>query len=499
MGQYKNKQQVLQPENRIIHVLGMGPAGKEMLTLKTAKLLSSGMPIYARTLTHPAAKELLAEGTNLIGLDSYYQSGALFEEVYQKIVEFIIETVKIQGEIIYLVPGHPCVAEKTVELILKLANENDVLVSIEPAMSFLDTIFSSLRLDPIQGIILVDAFEIANKALLPDRDILITQIYNRKIASDVKLSLMEFFSDEYEVILIRAAGVSAEERILKIPLFELDQIEWIDHLTSLYIPVKKALNSGRLEDFTLIMDTLLGENGCPWDREQTHKSMRRYLIEEAYEVIEAIDEDDASKLQEELGDVLLQVVFHCKIAESEGEFTIQDVIKTISNKMISRHPHVFGEVAEVNVDQVLHNWEKLKMLEKQKKGQLSVMDIPMQLPALMRAEKVQKKAAKHKFDWDDIEGPKVKLKEELLELQRAIADNEYQHIFEELGDVLFSVVNMARFLNVDPEDALQQATSKFVNRFKMVEEIVRNNGRLLQDYSLEELDVFWNIAKKNKF
>ncbi|MEI7885565.1 MAG: nucleoside triphosphate pyrophosphohydrolase [Clostridia bacterium] len=499
MERCKNKQQVLQPENSIIHVLGMGPSGKELLTLKTATLIASGLPIYARTLVHPAAQELLADGLPLIGLDNYYQDGVLFEEVYLEIVDFIMKTAKAQGEIIYLVPGHPCVAEKTVELLFKVANENGVLICLEPAMSFLDTVFSSLKIDPVKGILLVDAFELANKILLPDRDVLITQIYNRKIASDVKLSLMEFFPDEHEVVLIRAAGVVGEECIQKIPLFELDQVEWIDHLTSLYIPVEKALNSGRLEDFLLLMDSLLGENGCPWDKEQTHKSMRRYLIEEAYEVLEAIDEEDSDKLQEELGDVLLQVVFHSKLAEQQGEFTIKDIIRTVANKMIYRHPHVFGKTTVANASEVLSNWEKLKMVEKKNKGNLSVMDIPIQLPALMRAEKVQKKAAKHNFDWENIEGPKAKLQEEITELLEAIAEDKPEHIFEELGDVLFSLVNMARFLSVDPEDALQKANDKFIKRFKAVEEIARENGTILQDYSLEELDIFWDRVKKNKY
>ena len=244
-----------------------------------------------------------------------------------------------------------------------------------------------------------------------------------------------------------------------------------------------------------VMDTLLGEHGCPWDREQTHTSLRKNLLEESHEVIEAIDEKNMEHLKEELGDVLLQVVFHAKLAEQEGHFNWNDIVNTITEKMIRRHPHVFGTVTAEDAEIVLSNWEEIKKKEKQgTKESKSIMGhLPPTLPALMKAEKVQQKAHRVGFDWNDIDGPKQKIQEELAEVADALAGKG--DLEEEIGDVLFSIVNLSRFVKVDPEQALNRAVEKFVNRFQKMESKIMLDKRTFDNYTVEELDNLWEKSK----
>ncbi|HEX3012390.1 MAG TPA: nucleoside triphosphate pyrophosphohydrolase, partial [Syntrophomonadaceae bacterium] len=243
-----------------------------------------------------------------------------------------------------------------------------------------------------------------------------------------------------------------------------------------------------IDELMAIMDRLLGEGGCPWDREQTHQSLIRYLIEETYEVIEAINEGDMNKLQEELGDLLLQVVFHAALAEREGQFDFTGVTNTVSKKMIDRHPHVFGTMDLKTSNDVLNNWEQFK----KKEGKKRLLDgIPDSLPALMRAEKIQEKAARIGFDWPDISGAVDKFKEEIDELIQAEGDQ----INEEMGDVFFALVNIARMKNVEPEQALQGCNDKFRRRFNYIEEQVKAADKSFADMDLQQMDNIWNEAK----
>ena len=251
------------------------------------------------------------------------------------------------------------------------------------------------------------------------------------------------------------------------------------------------------EDFLRIMRLLRSPGGCPWDAEQTHQSIRRNFLEETYEALDALDRDDPLDMCEELGDVLMQVVFHATIEEERGRFTMADVVDGVAQKMVYRHPHVFGTVHVDNSDQVLVNWEKLKRTEK---GQASTADaieaVPHTLPALWRAEKVQKKAAKAGFDWPDVSGAMDKLREETDELAGAIAGRGDPA--EELGDLLFAAVNIARFLEVDPEAALHAASDKFARRFRLVEQTAARRGQDLNTLSLDELNALWDEAKQAK-
>lgn len=253
----------------------------------------------------------------------------------------------------------------------------------------------------------------------------------------------------------------------------------------------------KFEDLLKIMEILRSENGCMWDRAQDHHSIRRNFIEETYEVCEAIDNEDVDLLREELGDVLLQVVFHTRIEEEKGTFNIDDVADGICKKLIYRHPHIFGSVDVASTEEILNNWDELKKAEK---GQESTTDtlnsVARSLPALIRAEKVQHKAAKVGFDWDDISGALEKVQEELDEVKRAA--NGDGDLPEEIGDLLFAAVNVARFADTDPEGALNATTEKFIRRFSYVERAAAAQGKSMEDMTLREMDDLWNEGESKE-
>lgn len=252
----------------------------------------------------------------------------------------------------------------------------------------------------------------------------------------------------------------------------------------------------KIEDLLDIMKILRGENGCPWDQVQTHQSIRKNMIEETYEVVEAIDKEDPILLQEELGDILMQVVFHSQIEESEGRFTFDDVCDGVCKKLIVRHPHVFGNLSVADSDEVLTNWDSIK---RKTKGQTSftetLQSVPAVLPALMKSEKIQSRAAKAGFEYPNIAGAMYDLVSEVEELKQAITDGNQENIDEELGDVLFSCVNVSRFAKIDSEHSLTKSCNKFISRFAKVEHLCREQGMEMTEASLEQLDELWKKAK----
>ena len=255
---------------------------------------------------------------------------------------------------------------------------------------------------------------------------------------------------------------------------------------------KKTANDNRFYRLVEIMAELRGPNGCPWDREQTHKTLRKYLIEECYEVIEAIDHGNALQLKEELGDLLLQVLFHARIAQENNQFGIDDVIAVISEKLIRRHPNVFGDVEINSAAEQSVNWEKIKLAE----GKESVLDgVPKALSALLRAHRIQQKAATVGFDWPNVAPVWEKIFEEIAELQAAAEHSSRQALQEEYGDVLFALVNAGRFIDIDPEDALRATTEKFIRRFREIERTLREKGRTMQEATLPEMDTIWAEIK----
>ena len=250
---------------------------------------------------------------------------------------------------------------------------------------------------------------------------------------------------------------------------------------------------------TEIVNTLMGENGCPWDKVQTRESLKPYLIEEAYETLKALDGNNPEEIKEELGDLLYQILFHAKISENKNEFNITDVIESISNKMEHRHPHVFKKGTLETPDEVAAQWEEIKIKEKGKAGRKSVLDgIPSYLPSLLRSQKLQKKAANHGFDWDKISSVFDKLDEEVAEFKKAILSGKKKDVKEELGDILFVLVNIAKFNKIDAEEALRATNNKFIKRFQHIEAEVAKRGKTLKETPLEELEQYWQNAKSYK-
>jgi len=302
-----------------------------------------------------------------------------------------------------------------------------------------------------------------------------------------------------EIYFVRAAGIKGLECTRKIKLYELDRQDDIDYLTSIYIP-KEPEATFDFQDLIGVMNTLRAENGCAWDREQTHETLKKYLIEECYEVLEAIDEQDEDKIIEELGDVLLQVIFHAQIGKEQGYFNINDVIKGITSKLINRHPHVFKNIENKSPQQVLESWENIKSVEKGFNNYTDTLKhVPKNLPGLMRANKVQEKAAKVGFDFECIEPAMEKVLEELKEVKDVYKGKNRAKIIEEVGDLVFSTVNVARMLDIDPEFAVNYTIDKFINRFQYIEENASNRNLDLKDMSLAEMDALWNESKSDKF
>lgn len=479
----------------MIKVVGLGPGAWEALTLGTLEILKKTTNIYLRTEVHPNVEYLRSLGLKFQTYDEKYDTLDNFDDVYNSIAEDLICQHEIYKDIVYAVPGHPLVAEKSVNILLELCEKKNIEVEIFPAVSFIDAMMESLKIDAIEGLKIIDAFDIENQIFDKRIATIITQVYNKFICSDVKLSLLEYYKDDTEVYFVRAAGVKDQESIRKVLLYEIDRQDDIDHLTSLFIP--KDMDSTKdFSDLLDIMDTLRGEEGCPWDLEQSHESLKRYLIEECYEVLEAIDNQDEDMLIEELGDVLLQVVFHARIGKEQGYFNISDVIKGICNKMINRHPHIFGEVKVKSSEEVLVNWEEIKKKEKGFENYTEQLKhVPKNLPALMRAEKVQRKAAEVGFDFESIEENFAKVVEELNEIKNVYKGKERVKILEEVGDLIFSSVNVSRSLDIDPEFALNYTIDKFISRFEFIERSAVKMGTKLEEMSVQQMDILWNEAK----
>ena len=481
-----------------ITVVGLGPGGRKDLTLATLQEIKKHDRIYLRTEKHPAVDLLKEEGIQYKTFDKIYEEKEDFGQVYQHIAHSLIAEAS-KGDILYGVPGHPYVAENTVQILIEDCKKEDIEIKVYPAMSFIDAMLMALKIDAIDGFKLLDALQLDKQE--PDTNManIITQVYDQMIASEVKLKLMDYYNDEQEIMVIRAAGIPGEERIEKIPLYELDRLEWVDHLTSIYIPKidtqqKKYYNVNNLVE---IMEVLRSKEGCPWDIKQTHESIKPNLIEESYEVIEAIDLQDDILLEEELGDLLLQVIFHSQIAKERQVFDINNVTDGICRKLIYRHPHIFGDVRVNNSSEAILTWEEQKREEKGIKSTTDSMKrVPKGLPALMRAEKLQKKAADVGFDWDNFQDVVAKVDEELREVLEAKELKDPEKIKEEAGDLAFAVVNLMRFLKVNPEDALNATCNKFVDRFQYIEDMAKEANRDLKDMTLEEMDVFWEGAKK---
>ncbi len=415
--------------------------------------------------------------------------------------------------LVYAVPGHPLIGEESVRRLRGEAPERGVRVRIVAGLSYVEPVCAALGLDPLQrNLQLLDATLLAELpssalmgAVLPTRPALVAQLYNRRLAGRVKLALAQIYPEEWEVTLVAWAGLP-EERITRVPLYALDRDDQADHLTTLYLPALDPLDALRVpEGLRYVTARLRGPGGCPWDREQTHQSLRRYVLEEAYEVAEVLDEWDGSvevadKLAEELGDLLLQVYLQAEIGDEEELFTLGDVYEQITAKLIRRHPHVFGDVSVRDAAHVLRNWEVIKRAERAAKGEQTdeesaLRGVPKSAPALYQAYELGRKAAKAGFDWPETAGALAKVAEEARELAQATTTGTAAEREAELGDLLFALTRLADHLHIQPEDALHRANQRFRRRFEAMESRARAQGRALDSLTPEEWLAWWAVAK----
>jgi tetrapyrrole methylase family protein/MazG family protein len=483
-----------------ITIIGLGAGDLEQLPLGIYKKLIQTGQCYVRTADHPVIGDLKREGIDFTAFDGIYEKHDQFEDVYEEIAETLLDEASNRS-VLYAVPGHPMVAEKTVQLLLEKGPALGIAIKLEGGQSFLDPLFQAVRIDPIEGFQLLDGTDLSPDDLHITQHMIIGQVYDAFSASDVKLTLMEKLPDDYEVYIVTAAG-SSQEKVTKCALFELDRQMELSNLTSVYVPPVKdeALRYREFSKLRRVIAELRGPDGCPWDKKQTHESLKKYLIEEAYELIDSIDEGDDEGMVGELGDVLLQVMLHSQIGEDEGMFTIDDVIEGITAKMIRRHPHVFGDVEVNGEEDVLVNWQKIKEGEKggESKALKSILDgIEKSLPNLLRAEEYQKRAAKVGFDWDEVSEAWKKVREEVQELEEEILspNRDVQRIKSELGDLFFALVNISRYYDIQAEEAVYKANQKFHQRFTYIEECIQRADKKFEDYTLEELDSYWDEAK----
>lgn len=477
-----------------IILLGLGPGDPDLLTLQAKHILSTSPEVYFRTDHHPVA-QAYASATRIKSFDYLYEKSDRFEDVYAAIVAEILKLGQTADGVVYAVPGHPFVAEFTCPEIFRQARAAGIPVQVVEGISFIEPVCTALGLDPFPRLVLSDALEVGqmhHPDYPPDMPVLFTQIFSRSVAAELKMTLTAIYPDDHPVRLVHAAG-TPDCLVEDIPLYEIDRSRHIDITTALYVPPMPVGSS--FEAFQEIIAHLRAPDGCPWDKEQTHASLRKHLLEETYETLAAMDAEDPDKMTEEFGDLLLQIVLNAQIGFEDGDFTMSDILRGIYAKIIRRHPHVFGDATVDGVGKVLANWEKIKAGERAANGEArkSLLDgLPQALPSLTQAQEIQDRAARVGFDWKDESGVVDKLHEELNEFKAARTEEDAA---EEMGDLLFAVVNLARWRKIDSESALRSASQKFRRRFGYIEDYAREQGVEVNSLSFEKLDDLWNEAK----
>jgi tetrapyrrole methylase family protein/MazG family protein len=493
-------------------IVGLGPGGSELLTREAEQTLRAAGEVYFRTRRHPAVDQL-GLGAPTRSFDDLYERADSLDEVYGAIADRLVELARRPAGVVYAVPGHPLVGERSVRLALERAAGEGLPTRIVAGLSFVEPSLALVGVDAIaDGLQIVDAaalvanhfgagerrdpFAARARLVDPTWPSLLTQVDSPRLVASVKLALLEWLPPEHEVSLIHRAGL-ADARAERRPLLRLDRAA-VDHLTSLYVPPLAPLaDLASFETLRYITMRLRAEGGCPWDREQTHASLRPNLIEEAYEAVEAVDRGlesgDWSGLSEELGDLMMNLLLHAQIAAEADQFWLEDVLRAINGKLIRRHPHVFGDLVVGNADEVVRNWDRIKRAEKGGRADASRLgEVPASLPALARAQTLGRRARRTGFEWTSVDGAWAKLDEELAELRAAATEQERA---EELGDVLWMVTTLASYLDVDAEEALRQGAQKFARRFRGMERLAGARGQDLAALGLAGQLELWRQVK----
>jgi len=468
-------------------VVGLGPGHPSFVTAGATEEIARATVRFVRTTRHPTAA-LVPDATSF---DDSYERYATFEDVYASIVETLVLAAITHGEVLYAVPGSPLVLEDSVD---RLRRDPRVETRVLPAVSFLDLAWCAVGTDPVSdGVRLIDGHRFEIDAAGERGPMLVAQVHDREVLSRVKLSHEVADGDE-PVTILHHLGLP-DERVVTTTWSELDRTIEPDHLTAVWIPRLAVPVAGAMAQLHALALTL--RERCPWDREQTHDSLVRYLVEETYELVDALHSLDPDSpatvdaLVGELGDLLYQVEFHAVLGQEAGLFTIADVARSVHDKLIRRHPHVFGDASATTASDVESSWERIKQAERGESTS-PFAGVVGGAPALAYAEKVQRRATSRGFDWRDAQGPLDAIADELVELRAAAGSSR---VSDELGDLLFSAVNAARHLGVDPEAALRRATNRFRERVERATALATDRGIETASATQVVVDGLWRDAK----
>jgi tetrapyrrole methylase family protein / MazG family protein len=473
-------------------VVGLGPAGGDLVLPAARAALGRAGRRFVRTSRHPAVADLTAEGLAFESFDALYDEATSREDVYAGIAEALLDAAAGGEEVAYAVPGSPTLGERSVALLRRAVPDLEIV----PGLSFAELAWTRLCVDPLEGARVVDGQ--ALPSALPAGPLLIGHCHSRLVLSDVKLALLERVTPGTPVTVLQRLGLP-DEAVFEVPVEDLDRAVEPDHLTSIFVALGPGGPGAAWESLVALIERLRAPGGCPWDAEQTHHSLARHLLEEAYEVFEAIEalpsgapggdepvpEGAWEALEEELGDLACQVVFHATFAREAGAFNITDVAQGIHDKLVRRHPHVFGEVKVSGADQVVANWERIKAAEK---GKASLMDeVPSALPSLLYAHKLYRQAGSVGLDFGTVEEAAGRAREELASVVEAVPGE----LEARLGEALAALVYLARAAGVDAESALRGWAVRFRRRFETLERRAEAIGIALEDLTAPELDDLW--------
>ena len=475
-------------------IVTLGTGGEMFLTRGVERALREAQCVVLRTERHPMASFLQAEGIPYQSLDALYEACEDFDLFNHQAAQKVLSLCKEQS-VCYAVSD---ASFDTTVAAVQREKPAAAKVVILPGVSHAERCLSMLE-SHADALRLYTAEAFLPARVSPQEDLLLLEVHSRECAGECKLKLLELMPEETEVTLITGNEQTGELRKKTILLYEMDRQKAYDHLTAVYVPAVPMLQRSRfnMDDLMAVVARLRAPDGCPWDREQTHESLLPDLLEESYEYIQAVRDQDVDHMYDELGDVLLQIALHTQIAIEHGDFGIDDVTSAICSKMIERHTHVFGQVKADTSDEVLNNWEAFKREQRGITTHAQAMeDISLGMSSLLRAYKVQKKARKVGFDFDTALEALKKVYEEADEVRENIENGADPEM--ELGDLLFAAVNVSRLCKKDPDIALTASTNKFIKRFRNMENAIKTAGKSLEDLTLSEMDVYWNAGKRDE-
>lgn len=482
-------------------VVGLGPAGADLLAAAARAALEEHPVRFTRTARHPAVDDLAAAGIPLDAFDDRYDAATDLDECYRSIVVTLVEAAGEHGAVAYAVPGNPAVAERTVELLRGASEAGAIELRVVPGISFADAAWARLGVDPLtSGARVVDARALDAAMLELGGPVLVAQCDHPLVLGDVKLALLEHRDPDTNVTVLQRVGLP-DEHVVEVELAELDRTVTPDHLTSVYVPAPASSPARELVRLLALAERLRGPGGCPWDAEQTHHSLTRYLLEESYEVVEAVealpaqapddvtpDDPAYAALVDELGDLLYQVIFHAVLAEEAGAFDMGDVARGIHDKLVRRHPHVFGDTEADTSAAVMANWEQIK---KEEKGVESIVaGITPGLPSLLYAHKLLRKAASVGLEPGDVATSLDRIDTAVAVMRAPDVDDPEAG----LGELLAAAVALARALGVDTESALRGWSARFRDRFERMERLALDRGLDVHALDPEQVMELWSDA-----